>query len=221
MDQLRNEDCRVTLRSKPIHDYVFTSPPDFEELGLSPDDEEGYSEFLRSVFSLCEPTTGVITVAFTDRKYDSRIVPKSHLLKTLMFSSGHRLLSHKILVKSTSINMFRLNFMNVLSFGRGRTKQNLHREFKPDAWMDGMERYKGYPYGMPVSVPRRCLLNYTREGQVVYDPFMGSGTTAVAAIQCGRSWSGSEINPDYCDLARERILNTSCNEEESTLIQPI
>jgi len=205
MDKLRNEDCRITLRSRPIHDYVFTSPPDFEELGMSPKEEEAYGEFLRSVFSLCEPTTGIITVAFTDRKFDSRIVPKSHILKDIMFSLGHKLISHKMLVKSTGINMFRLNYMNVLSFCKGKAKQNLHKDFKPDVWMDGNERHLGYPYGMPVNVPRRCILNYTREGQVVYDPFLGSGTTALAAIQCGRDWLGSEINPEYCRLAMDRL----------------
>lgn len=205
MNFLWNEDCRVTLKRDLVHDYVFTSPPDFEEIGMSPRSEKEYSDFLRSVFSLCRPTTGIITVAFTDRKHDSRIVSKSNILKNLMFSLDHKLLSHKILVKSTGINMFRLNYMNVLSFGKGKTKQWMAREFKPDVWMDGNEKYKGYAYGMPVDVPRRCILNYTREDDVVYDPFLGSGTTAVAALQCGRRWMGSELDSSCCELAKERI----------------
>jgi len=205
MNEIRNEDCRITLQSKIEYDYVFTSPPDFDELGFDPRNEVEYQQFLFSVFSLCQPTTGVVTVAFTDRKFNSRIIPKSHMIKNVMFSIGCKLISHKILVKSTGINMFRLNFMNVLSFGKGKIKQNLHKDFKPDVWMDGTERYENYPYGMPVNVPKRCILNYTKEGQVVYDPFMGSGTTAIAAIRCGRRWLGSEINPDYCNLSKERI----------------
>ena len=39
---------------------------------------------------------------------------------------------------------------------------------------------------------------------IVYDPFMGSGTTAVAAINTNRQWIGSEINQEYADLTKER-----------------
>jgi DNA modification methylase len=207
--QIMHEDCRTTLQKNLVYDYVFTSPPDFEEIGTSPDDEQGYAAFLHGVFSLCRPTTGLITVAFTDRKYDSRIVSKSHLLKTVMFALGYVLTAHKVLVKSTAINMFRLNYMNVLSFGRGKTKQWMAKEFKPDVWMDDPDKYKGYAYGMPVGVPRRCILNYTQSGDVVYDPFLGSGTTAVAAIQCGRGWLGSEISAECCQLVEERITTLS------------
>jgi len=40
---------------------------------------------------------------------------------------------------------------------------------------------------------------------VVYDPFMGSGTTAVACAMSGRSYIGSEISPEYCQLSLERV----------------
>jgi len=43
------------------------------------------------------------------------------------------------------------------------------------------------------------------ESDVVYDPFMGSGTTAVACERLGRKWVGSEINPDYVKIAERRI----------------
>jgi len=42
-------------------------------------------------------------------------------------------------------------------------------------------------------------------GGVVLDPFMGSGTTAVAARRCGRRFTGFELNPDYCELIRQRL----------------
>ena len=42
---------------------------------------------------------------------------------------------------------------------------------------------------------------------VVLDPFMGSGTVAIAAEQLGRDWLGIELNPAYAQLARERIAN--------------
>jgi DNA modification methylase len=43
------------------------------------------------------------------------------------------------------------------------------------------------------------------EGAIVLDPFMGSGTTAVAAIETGRHFIGYELSPEYCALANERV----------------
>ncbi len=43
--------------------------------------------------------------------------------------------------------------------------------------------------------------------QVILDPFMGAGTTAVVAVQLGRDYFGIEINPEYCEMARQRIAN--------------
>jgi site-specific DNA-methyltransferase (adenine-specific) len=42
-------------------------------------------------------------------------------------------------------------------------------------------------------------------GGVVLDPFMGSGTTAVAARRCGRDFAGFELNPEYCKLIASRL----------------
>ena len=57
--------------------------------------------------------------------------------------------------------------------------------------------------------PRRliepCILAGSRPGDIVLDPFMGSGTTAQVAEQLGRKWLGCEINPDYVDLQANRL----------------
>lgn len=56
----------------------------------------------------------------------------------------------------------------------------------------------------PFEIPRNCIASVPN-ASVVYDPFMGSGTTAVACEKLGRRWIGSEINPDYCKIAEKRI----------------
>ena len=63
----------------------------------------------------------------------------------------------------------------------------------------------GHPAPFPVALPRRFIELYTFEGDVVLDPFLGSGTTAVAAIETGRRYVGYETNPEYVALAEERI----------------
>lgn len=63
----------------------------------------------------------------------------------------------------------------------------------------------GHPAPFPVELPYRLIQLYTYTGEVILDPFLGSGQTALAALQCGRRFVGYEIDPDYCALAEERI----------------
>ncbi len=66
-------------------------------------------------------------------------------------------------------------------------------------------RKVGHPAPFPVELPRRLIELYTFKGEVVLDPFMGSGQTAIAALQTGRHYVGYEINQSYVKLAEERI----------------
>lgn len=67
----------------------------------------------------------------------------------------------------------------------------------------------GHPAPFPVELPRRLIELYTFEGEVVLDPFMGSGQTALAALQANRHYIGVEIDPDYAQLADRRIREAS------------
>ena len=48
---------------------------------------------------------------------------------------------------------------------------------------------------------------------VVYDPFLGSGTLAVTAVRLGKQWMGSEINPEYVEIAEQRVKDAKCQTE--------
>jgi len=63
----------------------------------------------------------------------------------------------------------------------------------------------GHPAPFPVELPLRLIKLYTFEGEVVLDPFMGSGTTAIAALQTSRYYVGYDIEPEYVKLAEKRI----------------
>ncbi len=66
-------------------------------------------------------------------------------------------------------------------------------------------RKVGHPAPFPLELPRRLIQLYTFPGDLVLDPFMGSGQTALAALRCNRHFVGYETNPDYVKLAEERI----------------
>ena len=63
----------------------------------------------------------------------------------------------------------------------------------------------GHPAPFPVELPCRLIELYTFAGEVVLDPFMGSGQTAIAALKAGRHYAGYEVSEEYAALARKRI----------------
>ncbi len=80
-------------------------------------------------------------------------------------------------------------------------------EYTKSIWSFPAESAKriGHPAPFPIELPLRLLKFYTFEGDIVLDPFMGSGQTAIAAIKTGRNYEGYDINREYCKLAEERI----------------
>ena len=71
----------------------------------------------------------------------------------------------------------------------------------------------GHPAPFPVALPERLIDLYTYEHDLVLDPFMGSGTTAVAAVRTGRHYVGFDTDDGYIELAKQRIAE----EKESGL----
>jgi DNA modification methylase len=65
----------------------------------------------------------------------------------------------------------------------------------------------GHPAPFPEELPKRLIELYTYRGDVILDPFCGSGTTCLAAIKSDRHYVGYEINADYVQLSKERIDN--------------
>jgi site-specific DNA-methyltransferase (adenine-specific) len=63
----------------------------------------------------------------------------------------------------------------------------------------------GHPAPFPVELPRRLIELYTFRDDLVLDPFMGSGSTAVAAVESGRHFVGYETEPAYLEIARARV----------------
>ena len=72
-------------------------------------------------------------------------------------------------------------------------------------WSMTTETGVHHPAPFPEELPGRLMLLYTEPGDVVLDPFMGSGSTAVAAVLEGRRYVGFEISAEYCRIAEERV----------------
>ena len=92
------------------------------------------------------------------------------------------------------------------SEGRFRTTfpSNFWDDISVPFW--SMPENTDHPTQKPEKLIAKLILASSREGDVVFDPFLGSGTTAVAAKKLGRRYCGIELHLDYCLLAAKRLL---------------
>jgi site-specific DNA-methyltransferase (adenine-specific) len=112
----------------------------------------------------------------------------------------------------------------VLIFSKGEFKRTVKdkentitkeqfMEYTKSVWNMKTESAKriGHPAPFPVELPYRLIQLYSFKNDIILDPFMGSGSTAIAAINANRNYIGYEINKEYIDLANNRIEQSSNN----------
>ncbi len=79
-----------------------------------------------------------------------------------------------------------------------------------DVWTIPTSNYQGAHFAVfPTKLPELCIKAGTKKGDVVLDPFMGSGTTAYVAQELSRKWIGIELNPEYVKIIKERTAQQS------------
>jgi site-specific DNA-methyltransferase (adenine-specific) len=108
------------------------------------------------------------------------------------------------------VNEFILCFSKDSMSRDGEGESDLTRDefmcYTESVWSISAESRKfGHPAPYPVELPLRAIKLYSFRNDVVLDPFMGSGTTAVAALKSGRHYAGYELNPEYIQIANKRI----------------
>ncbi len=94
---------------------------------------------------------------------------------------------------------------------KGSRKSDLTRDEFLE-WTNGVWAFPGeskkrvsHPAPFPVELPKRCIKLFSFVGDTVLDPFVGSGSTLVAALQTGRRGVGFDIDPIYCAYAKKRL----------------
>ena len=98
--------------------------------------------------------------------------------------------------------------------GRTHKTFNINKETVDyNIWEIAVAQNKtGHPAVFPYEIPYRHILTWTNEGDIVLDPFIGSGTTALAALDLNRKYIGIEINGDYYKMANE-LINKNFNKK--------
>lgn len=99
---------------------------------------------------------------------------------------------------------YRCRYENILFFEKGKRKLNCLST--PDI-LEVTRVFNGYPTEKPVDLLSILIGQSTNPGDVVADPFFGSGSCAIAALRLGRRFVGSDISGDAYEFARGRVLN--------------
>jgi site-specific DNA-methyltransferase (adenine-specific) len=90
-------------------------------------------------------------------------------------------------------------------------KENFRTTFPSNIWTDitvpfwSMPENTDHPTQKPEKLVAKIILASSNPGDLVFDPFMGSGTTAVVAKKLGRKYAGIELDFDYCCIAEKRL----------------
>jgi site-specific DNA-methyltransferase (adenine-specific) len=81
------------------------------------------------------------------------------------------------------------------------------------SWISGLWAFTGeskkkikHPAPFPIELPKRCIKLFSYVNDIILDPFLGSGTTLLACIETNRKGVGIELDKNYCDLSKERII---------------
>ena len=151
-----------------------------------------------------EWTSGVWTAerAVQDETPSEPLVAPSALLEWAMSFEG---------VSPLGVDTLRSSFAELLTRPRGPGLDGLSpgdaREWASNLWTFGGESAKriGHPAPFPLELPRRCIRLFSYQSDRIFDPFTGSGSTLIAALQDGRDAWGLEIDAEYRQLALQRI----------------
>ena len=100
-------------------------------------------------------------------------------------------------------------YISILIFQKGeaRVKKQMTDVFEYSTSSKECSK-REHPTQKEIKLVRKLIDGFSKEGDIVFDPFLGSGTTAVACKELGRNFIGFEISPEYCEIARKRVENT-------------
>lgn len=119
---------------------------------------------------------------------------------------GQPAMAQRVLNRRTELILI---FDKENAISRQFSKANFNRGTLEDLWLikRGKKVAKSHSAVFPEELVKTILENFSNENDLVYDPFIGVGTTAVVAKSMNRIFIGSEISEEYCKIANERLNN--------------
>jgi len=220
LNTIHNMDCLNGLRQiadKSI-DLIVTDPPyeiTTSGAGIYKQADKQYVkelDFMKDGFSedilteLCRVMKKVNLYMFCSQK---QIIPLLDYFVTKRKCNYNILTWHKTNPVPACGNKYLTDTEFILFFREKGVK--IHGEFKTKFTyyvtplnQKDKKLYK-HPTIKPLNIVRNLIINSSLEGDIVLDPFMGSGTTAVACQETGRNFIGFEMQQEYCEIAENRL----------------
>lgn len=205
VNQIYKKDCLKFLNSldDKCVDLVFSDPPYNvkKDYGVYKDNlpPEEYVQWMSKIISECRRVSkrGIIFYVgskLTKTYFD--LMPNAHLIPVHkraagVFSGNYMLQYHSMFSESTPIKKVKDLWDDVRLPGEGY----FFRE----------PRYGKHPGLTSEMLTDKIMEHWTNIGDIVLDPFMGVGTTAVSAKKAGCSFIGTELNQEYIDIANQRL----------------
>jgi site-specific DNA-methyltransferase (adenine-specific)/modification methylase len=217
-----NLETMKRMEDKSI-DYVLTSPPynvKTERIAKYKDFKDGFSQ--EQYF---DQQKELITELLR--------VTKNHIFYNIQMLSGNKIALHKLIghfannIKEMIIwhkgfgepaiseNVFNSGFEYIIVFSNNEPNKRFFNDanFKRGTQSNVFKIVNSHsnPFAdvhkaiMPLDIPRYFMINFGKENDIWFDPYMGTGTTAVACIEEKRKFIGSEISKEYVDLANKRL----------------
>lgn len=197
-------DCREgikKLRNNSV-DIILTDPPyGLRKTGIDNDDSlELFYNILSDCYRVLKNDSFFVT--FFSTKFLPKVFknnPFEYFWDIILYCPIGRVFSPIGITKFMSCIIFKKGNPKMIKKGKDIFLDTSGKLLEPD------EGFINHPTPKPKTFIREVLLMFSKEGDIVLDPFMGSGSTAIACKQTGRSFIGFEINNDYCKLALKRL----------------
>jgi len=226
LNQIVCGDCIEVMKTFPKEsiDIIITSPPyeDIASAGYSGKTKDVlflklYSEFMDKVFSeiyrILKPT-GQIFFNIKSKTHD-KTLRTPHWLEFLETFRRFKLKSYIIWKYAGSFDStkerFHLDYEVIYHLSKTHNiflndKCGMNDPLSSVWYVPHNIKKRLHPTQMPEALVERILRTTTKNQEVVLDIFAGCGTTCVVAGKLGRRWIGIDINPEYCEMAKKRLM---------------
>jgi len=204
LNTIQNIDCIEGLKKlldKSI-DLILTDPPyGLKKRGVENDDNlDLFYSILPESYRVLKDNSFFIT--FFSTKFLPQIFkdnPFEYFWNFILYCPNGRVRSPIGFTKYMSCIVFKKGNPRMIKRGKDIFIDTPGRLVEPD------EGFINHPTPKPKTFIKEMIMMFSKKGDIILDPFLGSGSTAVACKQTRRNFIGFEINKDYCKLAQERL----------------